>query len=479
MMSNIQNIEPKKVFQWFHTLNQIPRCSGDEKRVSDFLADFAKERNLEVYQDKTYNVIIKKPGTVGYENANPVILQGHMDMVCIKGKGSKHDFTKDPIELVVEGDTLRANNTTLGADNGIAVAYGLAILDSDDLKHPPLEILVTTSEETGMDGAMALSNEHLSGKTLLNLDSEEEGIFLVSCAGGANMITTFKLEKENKNGEGLEVKIVGLKGGHSGMEIIKQRANAIKLLGRILYDCNVKDDIKLSKIHGGTKHNAIPGEAEATIFTENIGETKKIIEDITKELKEEYHIEDSELNVDVQEVSIDEVYTKELSDNLIDFIVMAPDGVQYMSKDIEGLVQTSLNNAIIEEKDNNIEIITSVRSSSSSSLREVLNVLATIAKRTNGNAEESSAYPAWQYDEDSKIREKCVSVYEELYDKKPEVSAIHAGLECGLLKEILPDTDMISFGPNLFDVHTEKEHLSISSVKRVWEFLLKLLENLK
>lgn len=478
-MSSLKDIEPKNVFHWFYELNQIPRCSGDEKVASDFLVNFAKKRNLEVYQDKALNVIIKKAGTKGYENSDPVIIQGHIDMVCIKGKGSNHDFTKNPIEMIVEGDILRANNTTLGGDNGIAVAYGLAILDSDDLRHPPLELLVTTSEETGMDGAMALTNEHLQGKMLLNLDSEEEGIFLVSCAGGANMSIRFKLEKEDKNGKGLEIKISGLRGGHSGMEIIKQRANAIKLLGRILYECNTKANIRLSEIHGGTKHNAIPSEAGATILLDDINNVKTIIEELTKDLKEEYRVEDSELNIEIHEVNIDEVFMKDLSDNLIDFIMMAADGVQYMSKDIEGLVQTSLNNAIIEEKDNNIEITTSIRSSSSSSLREILNALTAVARRTNANAEENSVYPAWQYEENSKVREKCIKVYEELFKKKAEVSAIHAGLECGLLKEILPDTDMISFGPNLFDVHTEKEHLSISSVRRVYEFLVKLLEDLK
>ncbi|MBC8587637.1 aminoacyl-histidine dipeptidase [Paratissierella segnis] len=478
-MSNIQKLEPKKVFNYFYELNQIPRCSGNEKGVSDFLLNFAKERNLEAYQDEALNIIIKKPGTAGYENADSVIIQGHMDMVCVKAKGSNHDFSKDPIEMMVEGDILRANNTTLGGDDGIAVAYALAILDSDDVKHPPLEIVVTTSEETGMDGAMALTNEHLQGKTLLNLDSEEEGIFLVSCAGGANMSITFKLEKEKKTGKGLEIRISGLKGGHSGMEIIKQRANAIKLLGRILYECNGKANIRLSNIHGGTKHNAIPNEAEATIFIENMSEVEKIIGSLANDLKEEYHVEDSGLNIDTKEVSIDEVYTKGLSDNLIDFIMMIPDGVQYMSKDIEGLVQTSLNNAIIEEKEGNIEITTSVRSSSDSALREILNILAAVARRTGAKAVENSAYPAWEYDENSKIREKCIKIYEELFGKEPEVNAIHAGLECGLLKEILPDTDMISFGPNLYDVHTEKEHLSISSVQRVWEFLLKLFEELK
>ena len=478
-MSNLQNIEPKKVFKWFYELNQIPRCSGDEKRASDFLVNFAKERNLEVYQDEAYNVIIKKQASKGYENSDPVIIQGHMDMVCIKGEGSNHDFTKDPIEIIVQDDIMRANNTTLGGDDGIAVAYGLAILDSDDLKHPLIELLVTTSEETGMDGAHALTNEHLSGKILLNIDSEEEGVFLVSCAGGANIITTFKLEKENKSGNGLEIKISGLKGGHSGMEIIKQRANAIKLLGRILDECNKNADIRLSKINGGTKHNAIPSDAIAVISTEDIDNAKKIIDNLTIDFKEEYRVEDSGLNIGVNKVKVGDVYTEKLSNDLIDYIMMVPDGVQYMSRDIEGLVQTSLNNAILEEKDGYIQITTSVRSASSSSLREILNRLTLIAKRTNANAEEKNAYPAWQFDKDSKIREKAVKVYEDLFGKEPEVSAIHAGLECGLLKEILPNTDMISFGPNLYDVHTEKEHLSISSAQRVWNFLVKLLEELK
>jgi len=478
-MLNLQNIEPKEVFHWFYELNQIPRCSGNEKGVSDFLVSFAKERSLEVHQDEAYNVIIRKSGTEGYEESDSVIIQGHIDMVCIKGKGSNHDFSKDPIEMIVAGDILRANNTTLGGDNGIAVAYGLAIFDSNDLKHPPLELLITTSEETGMDGAMALTNEYLVGKILLNLDSEEEGVFLVSCAGGANMITTFEIEREKISGHGLEIKISGLKGGHSGMEIVKQRANAIKLLARILQECNIKSKIRLSKIEGGIKHNAIPSDARAVILVEDKETVEKMIINLAEDLKEEYQSEDSGLNIDIKDVKLDHVYSRELSNNLIDYIMVVPDGVQYMSKDIDGLVQTSLNNAIIEEKDDFIEITTSVRSASTSSLKEILNVLSIIGRRTNGKTEEKSAYPAWQFDKDSKIREKAVRVYEELFGKKAEVSAIHAGLECGLLKEILPDTDMISFGPNLYDVHTEKEHLSISSVKTVWEFLVKLLEDLK
>lgn len=476
---DIKNIKPENVFHWFHELNQIPRCSGEEAKVSNFLVNFARERNLEVYQDEALNVIIKKPATVGYEKSDTVIIQGHMDMVCIKGKGSNHDFAKDAIEMLVEGDVLRANNTTLGGDNGIAVAYGLAILDSEDMKHPPLEVLVTTSEETGMDGVHALSSEHLSGKILLNIDSEEEGVFLVSCAGGANIITTFNIEKQNKDGNGLEIKVTGLKGGHSGMEIVKQRANAIKLIGRILSECNHKSNIRLSKIQGGTKHNAIPSEATFSILADDLEEVKEIINKLIIDLKEEYRAEDGGLTIEIEEIKIKDVYTKKSNDDVIDFIMMVPDGVQYMSKDIDDLVQASLNNAIIEEKNNSVEITTSVRSASNSSLREILNVLTIMARRTNAKTEEKGSYPPWQFDPNSIIREKAVEVYEELYGKEAVVSAIHAGLECGLLKEILPSTDMISFGPNLYDVHTEKEHMSVASVERIWKFLIKLLENLK
>ncbi|RXE58407.1 aminoacyl-histidine dipeptidase [Acetivibrio mesophilus] len=475
IMSTIHTVEPRKVFHWFYEINQIPRCSGNEKRISDFLVDFAKERNLEVYQDDLYNVIIKKPATSGYENAPAVIIQGHSDMVCIKGEDSTHDFDTDPIEMIVEGDILRANNTTLGGDNGIAIAYGLAILDSDDLKHPAIELLVTTSEETGMDGAMALTDEHLNGKILLNIDSEEEGIFLVSCAGGANQIVTFPLKKEKRSGTGLEIKVSGLKGGHSGMEIIKQRANAIKLLARILDKC--RDKVTLAKISGGTKHNAIP--REAVVLAEDVSGTVRAIESLAKELKEEYRVEDKGLTITVREVGVEEAFLKQLSDDIIDFLMMTPDGVQYMSKDIEGLVQTSVNNAVVEEKEGQLVITISLRSSSRSSLRELLNRVALIAKRTNGIAEENSSYPAWEYDDKSEIRKIAVRVFEELFGKKAEVNAIHAGLECGVLKKILPDTDMISFGPNIYDAHTEKEHLSISSVGRTWTFLIRLLEEIK
>lgn len=476
---DIKHLEPKKVFHWFYELNQVPRCSGEEKEVSDFLVEFAKKRNLQVFQDEIHNVIIKKSGTKGYENLDPVIIQGHMDMVCVKGNNSSHDFTKDPIEMIVEGDLLRANDTSLGSDDGIAVAFALAILDSDDLKHPPLEILITTNEETGMDGVHGLSSEHLQGKTLLNIDSEEEGIFLVSCAGGATQVIRFKVEKEDNQGTGLELSISGLKGGHSGMEIIKQRGNANKLMGRLLDHIRRKSHITLSSISGGTKHNAITNIAKASFLAEDLDGIKDRVEKFSKSLKEEYRVEDPALKVEIKEVEIDKTYTKQLSEDLIDYLIMSPNGVQYMSKDIEGLVQTSLNLAIIEEKEGEIVITTSVRSASSTSLREILRVLEIIGKRTGATIEELGNYPAWQYDENSKIRDKALEVYRSLFKEEAEVSAIHAGLECGLLKEILPDTDMISFGPNIFDVHTEKENISISSAGRIWEFLVALLESMK
>ena len=477
-MSKLENLEPKEVFHWFYELNQHPRCSGEEKEVSDFLMNFAKERDLEAYQDEVYNVIIKKPGTEGYEDSETMILQGHMDMVCVKGEDSDHDFSKDPIEMIVDGDYLKANDTTLGADDGIAVAYMLAVLDSDDLSHPPLEILVTTSEETGMDGVHALENTHLTGKTLVNIDSEEEGIFLTSCAGGANKITRFSIEKEKAEGEGLEVSISGLKGGHSGMEIVQQRANAIKLMGRILQNLK-KKGVRVSSFTGGIKHNAIPSIANAKFTVDSGQEAMEIVKKMEEDLKEEYHVEEPDLNIEVKEAKVEEVFTQELSDNLMDFIMIAPDGVQYMSKDIEGLVQTSLNNAIVEEEDGKVKITTSVRSSSDSSLREILSILEVIAGRTGADIEEKGNYPAWQFEEDSPVRDRALKVYKDLFDEEAEVSAIHAGLECGLLKEILPDTDMLSFGPNLYDVHTEKEHISIPSARRVWEFLVGLLEESK
>ena len=476
---NIKNIESKEVFKWFEKISKIPRESGHEKEISDFLVAFAKERNFEVYRDSANNIIIKKRGTYEYENKNAVIIQGHMDMVCEKTKDSKHDFSKDAIELIIEGDILRANDTTLGGDDGIAIAMGLALLDSKNIPHPPIEFLATTSEETGMDGALAITGEYFKGKTLINIDSEEEGIFLVSCAGGLNTLTEFEIRREKlkENFESLKIEISGLKGGHSGIEIHKQRANAIKILGRLLYA--VKNDICLSFIEGGTKHNAIAKNSEAIITTKDADKVKNILEELSEKIKNEYKTEDSQMQIKIEKCEdVKEFITKEISDNIIDFMNLAPNGVLYMSREINGLVQTSANNGVLKEENGKLIFTISIRSSLESSTEEIASIVEIASKRTGAKFEKVNWYPAWEYDKNSKIKDIALSVYKKITGNDAKIEAIHAGLECGILKRVLPEVDMISLGPNLYDVHTPSEHLSISSVDRTWKFLKELIINL-
>jgi len=480
-MNPLQNTEPKEVFKWFYEISQVPRGSGNERAISDFLVKFAKDRNLEVHQDKAMNVIIKKPGTAGYEKAPTVIIQGHMDMVCEKDASSNHDFLKDPIKFVVKGEMLYADKTTLGGDDGIAVAYALTVLDSKDIPHPPLEVLITTEEETGMGGAMALTDEHLQGTRLLNIDSEEEGVFLVSCAGGANIHVFFDIKKETAKGKFLKITVGGLLGGHSGIEINKQRANSIKLLGRILYNIKQNEKINIVEISGGSKHNAIAKDAYAVIAAENTEAVLKIVEKMTADFKNEYRAVDKLLTVTANETqnSPGQMFTKELTLNLIDFMASIPNGVQYMSMEIPGLVQTSLNNGVLEEIDGRIKFTTSVRSSVKSALDEIVDILRIQAERCGAEFKKVSEYPAWEYSPDSPVRDAAVNVYKKLNKKEPVITAIHAGLECGLLKKTLPNVDAVSFGPNLYDVHTPNEHMDIASVERVWKFLLAYLAELK
>lgn len=474
------NIEPKEVFHWFSELNKIPRCSGNEQEVSDFLKKFAEDRNLEVIQDEALNVIIKKKGSAGYENSEPVIIQGHMDMVCVKEEDSDHDFEKDPITMKVEGDFLTAEKTTLGGDDGIAVAYGLAVLDGD-YKHPPLEVLITTSEETTMEGAAAIKEGMLSGKYLLNIDSEEEGIFLVSCAGGSTIETKFEIKKEKEkfDGKDLEITVSGLLGGHSGMEIIKQRQNANVVLFRILNQLQKVTDLRLSEVSGGVKHNAIPSNAKAKLVVKDFEKAKEIIEEMTALLKSESEITDPDLTIEVNETTVEYTFTKPLTEEIIDYMTLVPDGVISMSQSIEGLVQTSLNNAVIYESEGDLIVETSIRSSSESEMDKVYETLKTAAKRTKAKIEQSNKYPAWEFEQNSPLRDLSLKVYEELFGKEATYDAVHAGLECGMFKKVLKDTDMISFGPNMFDVHTPKERISIESTERTWRFILKMLEELK
>ncbi len=481
MEKEFEALEPKSVFKWFYEISQIPRGSGNEKAISDFLVEFAKKRGLEVWQDKALNVIIKKAGTKGFESSKPVILQGHMDMVPEKEAGSTHDFTKDPIKWRLKGEMLYATGTTLGGDDGIAVAYCLAILDANDIEHPPLEVLITTEEETGMDGAMAVTGEHLSGTRFLNIDSEEEGFFLVSCAGGANVNITYDIEREALKGETIKIAVSGLLGGHSGMEIIKQRANAIKMLSRTLYAIKEAEGLNIVEIAGGSKHNAIPKDAYAIVAVKNADAALKIATETAQLLKKEYRSADPELKITAEKACAckKEMFSACLSSRLIDFMVMSPDAVQYMNMEIKGLCQTSLNMGILEELDGKMKFTISVRSSVKSMLDEIVSKLKLCAEHTGGAFTKKSEYPAWEYEENSPVRDIAVATYKKITGKDAQVTAIHAGLECGLLKKTLPQIDAISFGPNLFDVHTPDEHMEIKSVERVWHFLLEYLKALK
>ncbi|SHE39637.1 dipeptidase D [Marinitoga hydrogenitolerans DSM 16785] len=480
-MGVLKGLKPEKVFYYFEEISQIPRCSGNEKAISDYLVNFAKERNLEYIQDKALNVIIRKPATKGYESAPGVIIQGHIDMVCEKTSDSNHDFSKDPIKLQIDGDYIKATNTTLGADNGIAVAYALAILDSKDIAHPEIEALFTTEEETGMTGANELDPSLLNGKVLLNIDSEEEGIFYVSCAGGLRDVITLPVEfKKPENKYGIRLKVFGLQGGHSGMEIIKQRGNANKLLGRVLYDLNKKIKVECASINGGDKSNAIPREATAELIIDNIEKAKQIVEYWDKTFKNELSVSDPKVKVSIEEIEKSErVLTKESFEKAIYILMLVHDGVQTMSKSIEGLVESSSNLGVVKTYTNRIEFTSATRSSVET-LRDLIhNKTEIITKLVGAELNTNAPYPAWEYKPDSRIRELMKKVYKDMYGKEPEIAAIHAGLECGILSGKMKDVDMISFGPNLYDVHTPQEKMSISSVKRVWEFLVEVLKQIK
>jgi len=486
MLEKLKDLNSYEAFKYFKEMNEIPRGSGSEKAVSDWLVNFAKKNNLKVIQDKALNVIIKKPGTIGYEKAKVIILQGHMDMVCEKNTATVHDFEKDPIDFIVEGDFLRANGTTLGADNGIAVAYGLAVLSSTDIPHPPLELLVTTEEETGMGGAQAIDPKNLDGRILINIDSEEEGKLLVSCAGGVREKIRLPItwEEADKNFVNCEIKLIGLNGGHSGMEINKERGNAIKLMGRFLMDLKSVIDFKVNAINGGAKNNAIPRESDATIlFREN---DKAIVDEKISQwnttLKNELSITDPEVNLamEILKDKVKNTFSDDTATKALQILFLIPNGVKNMSMAIEGLVQSSTNIGVLTTSDKEVVFDSAVRSSVKTLKKAICDETIVLTEMTGATIEFQSDYPEWQYNPNSEIRTILEKVYNDINGKKPEISAIHAGLECGLISEKFGGKiDQISFGPNIYDVHTPKEHLSISSTDRMWSYLLAILKEAK
>lgn len=478
MNNTLEGIKPEKVMYFFEKLTEIPRGSGNEKEVSDYLVEFAKKRNLEVKQDESLNVIIKKPGNT--ESDKRVILQGHMDIVCAKEENKDFDFENDPIDIYVDRDMIKANGTTLGGDNGIAVAMSLAILDSNNIKHPDLTVLVTTEEETGMGGVLGLKKDSIEGDILINIDSEEEGTILASCAGGvrSNLSLPISFDKNPFNNS-YEIKIDGLLGGHSGMEIDKRRGSSIKIIGRILRYLSLFIDFSISNISGGEKMNAIAKRCSVYISTDDEEKLKNKLNEIKNKIIDEYSSSDSNLEIFVNKVELDEkVINQKNLEDLINILRLIPQGIQTMSADMEGLVESSSNVGVINLKDNKIELNSAVRSSVKSLKNEITDRIDILATSFNAKHELVADYPSWKFEKKSYIRNLMKKVYKDKYNNNLEVEAIHAGLECGFLKEKLGDIDMVSLGPNLYDVHTPDEKLSISSTKRVYEFLLDVLKEI-
>ncbi|RVU55191.1 aminoacyl-histidine dipeptidase [Anaerosphaera multitolerans] len=483
-MNKLVDFEPKKVFHYFEEITKIPRCSLQEDKIADYLEKFAKDRSLECIRDPHNNIIIKKEASKGYENSPTLIIQGHMDMVCEKTENCQIDFENDSIPFEIENGLIISKETTLGADNGIAVAMALAILDDNTVLHPNLEILITSNEENGMTGARNLDGSLLKGEILLNLDSEREGVACIACAGGQREVLSFtKTFKEVKEDlEFYEVSISGLKGGHSGQEIQKGLGNSLKLLARSLYNLNSQFKIELVDIEGGAKPNAIPRYAKAIIgiSKDDILQIQNLIVKLNRDFVKEFGKVDPDVRLNFEKSeNFNRVLESNLKDDIINLLNVLPNGVQSMSNDIEGLVGSSTNVGVIESYDDRIDILVNIRSALSSLKESIGDINKLCSEAFNAKYTILSSYPAWEYREESYIRDLASKVYKELFNKELELEAIHAGLECGLFKETIGDIDMLSIGPNIRGPHAPGENLEIKSTERVYTFVLEILKNLK
>lgn len=485
----LENLVPQRVFYYFEEICKIPHGSKNTWQISNYLKRFAEDRGLFCIQDELGNIIIKKPGTAGYENSEPVIIQGHMDMVCEKEADRDIDFANDGLELRYNDEYVWANGTTLGGDDGIAVAFALAILESkySEIEHPPLEVVITVDEEIGMYGAAYIDCSRLDGKRMLNLDSEEEGVFLVSCAGGGTVTGRLDVNYVPASGEGslYQLVISGGVGGHSGVEIDKQRANCNKLIGRFLNMLLKLEGIALVEVNGGLKDNAIPREASAVVLVPEAvnKEFCSMVAEFDETLKKEYLKTDPELGLTCKRVDepagsvMDAVSTNRIASAL----VLAPNGILKMSNDIDGLVQTSVNVGILKtvEAERYVNIGFCVRSSVLSERDALIEQVKCLFEALGGMAVSDGVYPAWEYKNDSPLRELMLEEFERMYGRKPQIQALHAGVECGLFAGDIPGLDCVSYGPDIFDIHTPKERLSIESVKRTYEYTLEILKKLK
>ena len=481
-MRILENLEPQNVFYYFEEICKIPHGSGNTRQISDYLKAFADEHGLYCRQDELNNIIMIKEASKGYEDHEPVLLQGHMDMVAVKDADCTIDMTKDGLQLEILGDRLTAKGTSLGGDDGIAVAFALALLAGEEYRHPRIELILTVDEEVGMEGATGLTVDDLTAKRMINLDQEEEEIFITGCAGGARIDIRKKTETEQVNGMLCKLKISGLQGGHSGQEINKERGNAICLMGRLLAALQEKTPIYLKEVNGGTADNAIPNvvcaEIVVTEWTEDIA---AFMEEKFCGLKAEFAGKEDGLKCELQvgaEDALIEVCNRKDSEQWIHLLNVIPHGVIANSVKMKGLVETSLNPGILNVSAVEGMVSTSVRSSNAAAKEALINQLKSLAALCDATVEIRGDYPGWDYDPDSPLCEKMVTIYEEMYGVKPQIEAIHAGLECGIFQSKIPGLDCVSIGPDMQDIHTTRETLSIPSAQRVWKFLLKVLESL-
>lgn len=481
---SISNLEPKHLWKQFDKIRSIPRPSKHEEKIREYLLAFASERSLEAKADSVGNVAIKIPATPGHENAPVIILQGHMDMVCEKNKDVDFDFMTDPIQLEIDGEWLKAKGTTLGADNGVGLASALALADDEDAVHGPLEIMATVDEETGLTGAARLDASMFKGKTLLNLDTEEISAIYIGCAGGGDSTITLPISTQPvpEGVEAIRVKVTGLRGGHSGIDIQEQRGNAVKSLARVLWRASRSYPVNLAKFEGGGVHNAIPREAvaECVVGKSAVDDVKKVIAAETEDVKAELAAIDPGLQIEVLPA---ESRPKEMMDDsshsaVLNLLLAIPHGVAAMSYEVPGLVETSNNLASVWTRDGTIVIGTSSRSSTGSALQAIRDQIRAAAELAGATVEEGDSYPGWKPDMDSKVLEVTKKTYERVFGKAPEVKAVHAGLECGIIGEKVPGMDMVSFGPQIEWPHSPDERINIHSVEQFYAFLKEVLKEL-
>ncbi len=481
----LSELSPKEVFYYFQKIASIPHGSGNTDKIAEFCMEFAESHGLKARRDQANNVIIFAGGTPGYEQSEPVILQGHLDMVCEREEGCELDMEKEGLDVCSDGVKVWARGTTLGGDDGIAVAYILAILASDTIAHPPIEALLTSDEEIGMLGARALDVSDLTGKRLINIDSEEEGVLCVSCAGGVRARLEIPFHKEPVDTPvdcAYRISVSGLLGGHSGVEIHKQRENAVKLLGNVLASANRSCTLSLVSVKGGGKENAIPKTAEAIVClpANQAHMLEYSVTEFLKLMHQELSTTEPELLITAKPVELPEqCMDQESTRRLIFALQQIPDGMQKMSPEIEGMVQTSLNLGVLLTEDDHVLLRYLIRSNNASGKQLILEKVRAFTEYLGGTVTLQSDYPAWEYRVKSKLRETMIRTFEEVYKKAPEVTAIHAGLECGILAGKMMDIDMVSFGPTLSNVHTPGESMDVASVQRSWEYLQKVLENLR